>query len=108
MFSGCCRALMLKVVAMPDVKVLNGLALDRGEDALYATDSTSGTVWKVSLKSGTASLWAQGAELQRNTVNSSGFGANGIKVHDDAVWVSNTDKGTLLRIAIGPHGTAGA
>jgi len=98
----------VQVVAMPDVKVLNGLALDRGEDALYATDSTSGTVWKVSLKSGTASLWAQGAELQRNTVNSSGFGANGIKVHDDAVWVSNTDKGTLLRIAIGPHGTAGA
>jgi len=31
-----------------------------------------------------------------------------IKIHDGAVWVSNTDKGTLLRIPIGPHGTAGA
>jgi len=98
----------VQVVATPDVKVLNGLALDRGQDALYATDSTSGTVWKVSLRSGTASLWAQGADLEPNTVNSSGFGANGIKVHDGAVWVSNTDKGTLLRIAIGAHGTAGA
>jgi hypothetical protein len=98
----------VQVVATPGVKVLNGLALDRGQDALYATDSTSGTVWKVSLRSGTASLWAQGTDLQRATVNSSGFGANGIKVHDGAVWVSNTDQGTLLRIPIGAHGTAGA
>jgi sugar lactone lactonase YvrE len=98
----------VQVVAMPGVKVLNGLALDRGQDALYATDSSSGTVWKVSLKSGTASLWAQGPDLEPNTVNSSGFGANGIKVHDGAVWVSNTDKGTLLRIPIGAHGTPGA
>ncbi|MDT4925930.1 MAG: hypothetical protein QOG01_3643 [Pseudonocardiales bacterium] len=94
------------VAAMPAVKVINGLAIDRGEDALYATDSTTGTVWKVSLRSGTASVWAQGAELE--PLNSPGFGANGIKVHDGAVWVSNTDQGTLLRIAIGAHGTAGA
>jgi sugar lactone lactonase YvrE len=96
----------VQVVAMPEVKVLNGLALDRGEDALYATDSTSGTVWQVSLKSGTASVWAQGAELKPS--KSPGFGANGIKVHGGAVWVSNTDQGTLLRIPIDAHGTAGA
>jgi hypothetical protein len=96
----------VQVVALPEVKVINGLALDRGEDALYATDSTSGTVWKVSLKSGTASVWAQGAELEPS--KSPGFGANGIKVHDGAVWVSNTDQGTLLRIPIDAHGTAGA
>jgi hypothetical protein len=29
-------------------------------------------------------------------------------VHDDAVWVSNTDQGALLRIPIGAHGNAGA
>jgi sugar lactone lactonase YvrE len=98
----------VQVVALPDVKVLNGLALDQGQDTLYATDSRSGTVWKVSLHSGTASLWAQGVELEPSTASSSGFGANGIKVHDGAVWVSNTDKGTLLRIPIGAHGAAGA
>jgi sugar lactone lactonase YvrE len=98
----------VQVVALPEVKVLNGLALDQGQDTLYATDSHSGTVWKVSLQSGTASVWAQGAELEPSTVRSSGLGANGIKVHDGAVWVSNTDKGTLLRIPIGAHGAAGA
>jgi len=97
----------VQVVALPDVKVLNGLALDIGEDALYATDSSTGTVWKVSLKSGTASLWAQGTDLEPNTVNSSGFGANGIKVHDGAVYVSNTQQGTLMRIPIDAHGAAG-
>jgi hypothetical protein len=95
----------VQVVALPDVKVINGLALDRGEDALYVTDSTSGTVWKASLRSGTASIWAQGAKLE--PLNNPGFGANGIKVHDGAVWVSNTDQGTLMRIPIDSHGTAG-
>jgi sugar lactone lactonase YvrE len=79
----------VQVVATPGVKVLNDLAIDPGQDTLYATDSTAGTVWKVSLKSGTVSLWAQGAELEPDTVNGSGQGANGIQAHDGAVWVSN-------------------
>jgi sugar lactone lactonase YvrE len=96
-----------QVVALPEVKALNGLALDASEGTLYATDSTTGTVWKVSPDKGTASVWASGLALQPATVGS-GFGANGVKVHDGAVWVSNTDKGTLLRIPIGAHANAGA
>jgi sugar lactone lactonase YvrE len=98
-----------QVAALPGVKVVNGLALDKRTGNLYATDSTTGTVWKVSPGSGATSLWADGEALEPSTGgHSSGFGANGIKVHDGAVWVSNTDKGTLLRIPIGAHGTAGA
>jgi hypothetical protein len=62
--------------------------------ALYVTDSSSGTVWKVSLGSGTASVWAQGADLEPSTVNSSGFGANGIKVH----WRAGRTSPTSIRI----------
>jgi sugar lactone lactonase YvrE len=98
----------VEVVALPDVKDLNDLAADWGQDALYATDSSGGTVWKVSLRTGTASVWAQGVDLQSKTSGSSGLGANGIQVHNAAVWVSNTDKGTLLRIPFRPNGTAGA
>jgi sugar lactone lactonase YvrE len=97
-----------QVAALPEVKVVNGLALDERTDTLYVTDSSSGTVWKVSPRTGETSLWAGGEALQPATTNSSGFGVNGIKVHDGAVWVSNTDKGTLLRIPIGAHGAAGA
>jgi sugar lactone lactonase YvrE len=96
----------VQVVALPGVKAPNGLALDSETGNLYVTDSTSGTVWRVSPRTRTASLWAQGPELVPPA--GSGFGANGIKVHDDAVWVSNTGQGTLLRFAIGRHGAAGA
>ncbi len=95
------------VAAVPDAAVMNGLALDTRRDTLYATDSTSGTVWKVSLKTDTASLWAQGAAFQRDPSTSSGLGVNGVKVHDGALWVSNTGQGTLLSIPIKRNGTAG-
>jgi hypothetical protein len=96
------------VVALPAVVALNGLALDTIHDTLYATDSSVGDVWKVSLKTRTASLWAQGTDLQPNVAATGAvFGANGVKVHDGAVWVSNTGNGTLMRIPINWNGTAG-
>jgi hypothetical protein len=90
--------------ALPDVAALNGLAIDEsGNDLdesgsdLYVTDSTNGAVWKISLRPGMAgavTLWAQGAQLQRTV--SAPQGANGIEVHNGAVWVSNTAQGTLI------------
>jgi sugar lactone lactonase YvrE len=98
--------------ALPDVAALNGLAIDESENeresALYVTDSTNGAVWKISLHPGMAgavTLWAQGAQLQRT--GTAAFGANGIKLHDGEVWVSNTAQGTLMSIPINPDGTAG-
>ncbi|MEV5787208.1 hypothetical protein AB0L42_40475 [Streptomyces sp. NPDC052287] len=66
-------------------------------------DSVLGTVWRVPITGGTATRWATGPKLA-----AAGFlGANGIKIHDGAVWVSNLDKGTVLRIPVTPYGTAG-
>jgi hypothetical protein len=94
-----------QVVALPGAKFLNGLALDPRTGALFATDSTLGVVWKVWPRTGKAEIWASGAKLQPGT---SGFGANGLKVHDGSVWVSNSSQGTLLRIPVRPDGTAGS
>lgn len=94
-----------QVVAMPAAGWLNGLAYDAQQGALYATDSTLGAVWKISLTDDTASIWAQDTQLQPSTA--SGKGANGLKVHDGDVWVSNTTLGTLLRIPISQNGAAG-
>jgi sugar lactone lactonase YvrE len=93
-----------QVVALPAVKFLNGLALDPRSGALFATDSGDGTVWRAWPRSGKAELWATGEELRPGT---RGLGANGIKVHNGSVWVSNTDQGTLLRIPVRHDGTAG-
>jgi hypothetical protein len=94
--------------ALPNVAALNGLAIDESESDLYVTDSTNGAVWKISLRPGMAgarTLWAQGPPLQRTV--SAPEGANGIKVHNGAVWVSNTAQGTLMSIPINEDGTAG-
>ena len=94
-----------QVVAIPGAQGLNGLAYDAGQNALYATDSSLGVVWKISLAKDTAEIWAQGTQLQPTAAG--GKGANGLKVQDGAVWVSNTSLGTLLRIPIEHDGTAG-
>ena len=95
-----------QVVAVPGAVGLNGLAYDAAENSLYATDSSLGVVWKISLTKDTAEIWAQGTQLQPAAAG--GKGANGLKVQDGAAWVSNTTLGTLLRIPIQRDGTAAA
>ncbi|MFF8608829.1 hypothetical protein ACF06X_23125 [Streptomyces sp. NPDC015346] len=86
----------------------NGLALDEECDALYVADSVRGTVWRVPRDGGTPTAWATGAALQPLAAPAGfGVGANGVQVHDGAVWVSNTDRKTLLRIPVRPDQSAG-
>ncbi|WP_371494623.1 hypothetical protein [Kitasatospora sp. NBC_00374] len=62
-----------------------------------------GTVWTVPLSGGRPTAWSTASELA-----STGFlGANGAKVHDGALWVTNLDKGTLVRIPIRHGNRAG-
>ncbi|MEV0410396.1 SMP-30/gluconolactonase/LRE family protein [Streptomyces sp. NPDC050448] len=83
----------------------NGLALDGHRGLLYAADSVLGTVWRIPLdeERPQATAWATGAALEPATF----IGANGIKVRNHAVWVSNYDRGTLLRIPVEEDGSAG-
>ncbi|MFB7508927.1 hypothetical protein [Streptomyces broussonetiae] len=97
-----------QIAQLPKDGYPNGLALDERAGMLYAADSVLGTVWRVPLQGGPATAWARETALEPlTTASASGVGANGIKVHRGAVWVSNTDRGTLLRIPIGPDGSAG-
>ncbi|MFG2823960.1 SMP-30/gluconolactonase/LRE family protein [Kitasatospora sp. NPDC048365] len=83
--------------------LINGLTLDEHKGTVYAADSGRGVVWRVSTATGEASVWASGADLEP-----AGFvGANGVRKHHGAIWVSNSDKGTVLRIPICPDGTSG-
>ncbi|MBD0418813.1 hypothetical protein H0H10_06415 [Streptomyces sp. TRM S81-3] len=92
-----------RIAALPADGLPNGLALDERSGTLYAADSVLGTVWRVPLSGGDATRWADAPEL-----DAAGFlGANGVKVHNGAVWVSNLDQGTVLRIPVTRRGTAG-
>ncbi|MEW1689137.1 SMP-30/gluconolactonase/LRE family protein [Streptomyces sp. NPDC091265] len=91
-----------RIAALPADGLPNGLALDSGK--LYITDSVRGVIWRVPARGGAPKVWADGAELA-----STGFlGANGLKVHNGDVWVSNMDQGTVLRYPVRRNGSAGA
>ncbi|MEU8708217.1 hypothetical protein [Streptomyces sp. NPDC048565] len=92
-----------RIAALPADGLPNGLAVDERSRQFYITDSVLGTVWTVPLTGGTPTAWSTAPELA-----STGFlGANGAKVHDGALWVSNLDRGTLLRIPVLPGNRAG-
>ncbi|MGW0935600.1 SMP-30/gluconolactonase/LRE family protein [Streptomyces sp. NPDC002666] len=92
-----------RIAPLPAAGLPNGLALDRHSNMLYVADSVLGTVWRVPTTGGTPTGWATAHELE-----AAGFlGANGIKIHNGAVWVSNLDRGTVLRIPMTRQGVAG-
>ncbi|MYW18901.1 hypothetical protein GT039_25815 [Streptomyces sp. SID2955] len=98
----------VQIAQLPPDGFPNGLALDERRGVLYAADSVRGTVWRVPQAGGAATAWATGPALAPLPAPpASGLGANGVKVHRDAVWVSNTDRGTLLRLPVLPDGSAG-
>ncbi|MEV1019545.1 hypothetical protein [Streptomyces sp. NPDC050264] len=92
-----------RISALPAMSFANGLARDEHTGDFYITDSTQGKVWQVRPHGGTATVWADGPVLSPTHF----FGANGVKVHNGAVWVSNIDRGTILRIPLTGKGTAG-
>ncbi|MFE4334347.1 hypothetical protein ACFRQM_34535 [Streptomyces sp. NPDC056831] len=92
-----------RIAALPADGLPNGLALDKRSGLLYVADSALGIVWRVPTAGGTPTRWAAAPELRPT-----GFlGANGIKIYNGAAWVSNLDKGTVLRIPLTCHGSAG-
>lgn len=93
-----------RIAALPADGLPNGLALDARSGNLYITDSVLGTVWTVPVTGGTPTAWSTAPGLAP-----AGFlGANGAKIRGGALWVTNLDRGTLLRIPIRSGNRAGA
>src|SRR5215469_16544969 len=93
----------VQIARLPANSFPNDMALDNQAGELYIADSLLGVVWKVPAAGGIPSIWASGPGLQRTSF----FGANGIAVHGHAVWVSNSDQGTIVEIPIRADGSAG-
>ncbi|MEV6996014.1 SMP-30/gluconolactonase/LRE family protein [Streptomyces sp. NPDC093228] len=92
-----------RIVALKADSFPNGMALDEGSRQLYFADSTKATIWRVSVKGGTPTAWATGQAFERHDL----LGVNGLKLHNGAVWVSNSDQATLLRVPILRSGAPG-
>jgi sugar lactone lactonase YvrE len=93
----------VQIAELPPDGLPNGMALDERTGNLYVADSLHGEVWRVPIRGGTPSVWATGPALREVSF----AGANGLTLHDGAVWVGNTDTGVIVRIPIRFDGTAG-
>jgi hypothetical protein len=73
--------------------------MDRRTGILYITDSAKGAVYAVAttgLTKGRATLFSDSEAL----TSTGFFGVNGAKIHNDELYVSNLDRGTVLRAAL--------
>jgi hypothetical protein len=95
-----------RITAMPAGQFLNGLILDSSNRTLYVADSVASTIWAIPASGGRAKAWLVDPALAPSP-SGSGIGANGIEYHNGAVWFSNTDQGTLLRVPVAASGAPG-
>jgi sugar lactone lactonase YvrE/uncharacterized protein YciI len=97
---------------LADAKFLNGLARISPRSLLVA-DSSSKTIWKIDLATRSASRWLTHEWLGHRDpahefpTNTFIPGANGIKRFKDAIYVSSTDRGLIVRVPIRNDGSAG-
>ncbi|MFD3580842.1 SMP-30/gluconolactonase/LRE family protein [Streptomyces sp. NPDC058683] len=96
-----------RISALPVGGVPNGLAIDPAGRTLYVADSQKGTVWAVPVSGGPVTAWLVDPALAIKASAPVPYGANGLRFHNGAVWVSNLSKGTLLRIPVTATGAPG-
>jgi SMP-30/gluconolaconase/LRE-like protein len=85
----------------------NGLAFDQRGN-IYVGDSLNGEVWRIP-RGGSAEVWLADPTLAGDNSGPlpTPIGANGIAVHHNTVYVTNTELGQLVTIPIRPDGAAG-
>ena len=87
-----------KVADLPADGLPNGMAAAKG--TLYITDSAKGAVYAVSATTGHTRVFSTDPALAPNGF----FGANGAKVRGGYLYVSDLDRGTVLRTPLtGPR-----
>lgn len=96
-----------RIAALPADAGPNGLAIDPAGRTLYIADSLKGTIWSVPVSGGSVTPWLTDDALAPVPAAALPIGANGLRFHNGALWVSNFNKGTLLRVPVTGTGAAG-
>lgn len=96
-----------KIIAhIADAEFLNGITRLNNSTYLIA-DSYKGAIWKLDLRDNSTSLWLEHDLFKRPTPDEKYPGINGIKVHNNTVYVSNTTKFLIVKIPILENNDAG-
>jgi sugar lactone lactonase YvrE len=87
------------VSKMPDVALLNGTAtLDAS--TVLAADSTNGIIFQIDVETGSYSVWLDDPALKPAPEAPFPLGVNGIKIHDNYAYFTNTTQQTVFRILL--------
>jgi putative intracellular protease/amidase len=91
------------IVQIPEAIFLNGMTPLQGNHFLVA-DSYKGAIWKVDVAAKTAQIWMQDSLLARSDTRNPFPAVNGIKIYQNTLFASNTERQLLLRIPLTEHG----
>lgn len=95
------------VMTLPLLAMPNGVEVV--DNSLYVADSYSGVIWKgpTGRRTTPADPWLTSADAGGLLDRVSAFGANGIAYRNGALYVGNSDLGTIVRVPIGRKGSPG-
>lgn len=96
------------IARLPDAAFLNGITFLTGQTLLAAesylgvTDgSTIGRIYVVDVASGRVEVFLEHELLGRGDASRASYpAANGLKIFEDAVWVTNSERAAVLRVPL--------
>ena len=95
-------AKVAKVAALPQAKALDGLTFLRGEaDLLLVSDFILGVIFSVDIHTGDSRI-----VINNTYTQSAGFAVNGLKIYDNFLYFTNSQKQTLVKVPINAKGEA--
>lgn len=95
------------LMTLPDAVFLNGMT-HLADDRYLIADSFKGAIWEIDAAEKTARIWLQHDRLGQSDAKFPPFpAANGLKIYDNTLYVSNTQRQQLVRIPLHSHHTAG-
>jgi hypothetical protein len=89
-----------KRVAAPNARFLNGM-VEISPELILIADSIAGTIWRFNPSTGLIDTWLADPLLAADPAQASKKpGANGLKLHDGWLYVSNSARGTIHRVRL--------
>ncbi|MCP9837523.1 gluconolactonase [Cyanobium sp. N.Huapi 1H5] len=94
------------LATMPEAIFLNGLTPLSPSTYLMA-DSYRGAIWHLNLADRSVGLWLEHPLLARRSEDREFPAVNGLKIHGQMLYASNTERMQLIQIPIQPNGQPG-
>jgi hypothetical protein len=94
------------LVKIPEAQFLNGLTHLSGDRYLIA-DSYRGAIWQLDISTNSVNIWLEHQDLARSSLEEVFPAVNGLKIYDNFLYASNTQKKQIVKIPILSDGEAG-